>query len=83
MNVIHAASSLLLKALTISMPANAQSFDQLSNQYKSFDVQCQNKAINCDKRDQVGEQLSQMGGYLCGRRDWFPSPEKARSAGCR
>jgi len=83
MKAILLATSLICQALTFSLPARSQSFEQLANQYKTFDVECQNKGINCKKRDQIGEQLSQLGGYLCGRRDWFSSPEKARSAGCR
>jgi len=64
-------------------PASAQSFDELANQYRSYDVQCQNSGANCWARDQVGEKLSSMGAYLCGRRDWYATPEEASAAGCR
>ena len=63
--------------------AHAQSFDDLANQYRSYDVQCENSGANCWARDQVGEKLSLMGAYLCGRRDWYATPEDASSAGCR
>jgi len=55
--------------------AHAQSFDELANQYKSYDVQCQNSGANCWARGQVGEKLSSMGAYLCDRRDWYATPE--------
>jgi len=63
--------------------AFAQSFDELANKYKSYDVQCQDSGANCWARDQVGEKLSSMGAYLCGRRDWYATPEEASNEGCR
>ena len=68
----------------ISLPkAIAQSFEELSSQYRSYDVQCQNSGTNCWARDQTGERLSGMGAYLCGRRDWYATPQDATAAGCR
>ena len=64
-------------------PASAQSFEQLADQYRSYDIQCQNSGANCWARDQVGEKLSLMGAYLCGRRDWYVTPQEASAAGCR
>jgi len=72
----------IIGSLNLSQ-AFAQSFDELANQYKSYDVQCQNSGANCWARDQVGEKLSSMGAYLCGRRDWYATPEEASNAGCR
>jgi hypothetical protein len=69
--------------LFFGYPAKAQTFDELANQFRSYDVQCQNSKTNCWARDQVGEKLSSMGAYLCGRRDWYATPEQASAAGCR
>jgi hypothetical protein len=69
--------------ITAIDPVMANSFDRLADQYQSYDLQCQATGNNCWARDQVGEQLMQMGGRLCGRRDWVSTPEAANAAGCQ
>ena len=83
MRAMFVAMPIFPFALVTALSAGAQSFDQLASQYKTFDIECQNNGVHCEKRDQLGEQLMSMGGYLCGRRDWYASAEKARAAGCR
>ena len=76
--------ALLIGVSSLFSPqVNAQTFDELANQYRSYDAQCQNTGANCWARDEVGEKLSSMGAYLCGRRDWYATLEQATNAGCR
>ena len=68
-------------------PVLAQSYQTLHQEYKVNDVICQNMSgtgwrNSCSARDVQGQQLVNMGAYLCGRRDWYPSKAAAKKAGC-
>jgi len=65
----------------------AESFLSLSDKYRTNDVICQNMSgtgwqNSCNARDLQGQMLINMGAYMCGRRDWYPSKAAARNAGC-
>jgi len=65
----------------------AESYSSLSEKYKVNDVICQNMSgsgwqNSCKARDIQGQMLINMGAFMCGRRDWYPSKSAAKKAGC-
>lgn len=67
--------------------ALAENFASLSEKYKVNDVICQNRSgygwqNSCNSRDIQGQMLLNMGAFMCGRRDWYPSKSAAVKAGC-
>ena len=78
---------LALMGLLLPLPGLAESYVSLSEKYKVNDVICQNMSgsgwrNSCNERDIQGQMLVNMGAFLCGRRDWYPSKQAARKAGC-
>ena len=79
---------LLVFALLYPPPSSANNFYSLSESYAANDVTCQNRMgsgweNSCARRDIEGQQLINIGAYLCGRRTWYPSKSAARDAGCQ
>lgn len=79
--------SLALVSSILITDGLAESYASLSEKYKVNDVVCQNMSgagwqNSCRARDIQGQMLINMGAYLCGRRDWYPTKSAAKKAGC-